>query len=773
MPQYGRIRSMFNYLGLSLAAFLLFCGTNSLIAQTISVMQWNVHGNLGTAAAQSNAGAAAIGRILNFLQPDVLLINEVADGSVATNTASLTQWVGANLPYVLNGSFYVAVSTETSSIQRNAVVSRYPVLNPFTYADVTSSLRGMHSFQLQLDGTNRLQIFHVHLKCCSDGSSCQEKQDEAQLFSDEIAAWAATNSAPYLFAGDLNEDESNPECVLSSTYHPVTMLITNGGLAEFEPTTLSGEYRTWSTAPAAPSIRFDYILAALNRLSPSSGFVFSTMDWAAHGFYTNASAQNLVNDSQTASDHYAVLASYSFSPGAQLSLSPASGLVSTGLVGGPFNPNVQVYTLSNLQPAVLHWSATNGANWLTLSATSGTLPSGSNTTIAVSINTNANALTAGTYSDTVTFINSDSNAGNITRTVRLTVNSTNGTPFGFFDDFSTFAGGNLVGQSNWAQLSTIATQPLQISGGNLLIPAGQIADNQDAYKNFTQTSATVFYGLTLTVSDPATNASPSYFAALYTGNNGSGFANFRLTARANDAGKTNYALGIRITGQSGDPYTFGANSLRTGVVYRVIVQASGGGASMALYLNPVSSDLAAQTAYANNLIGSGTAPASVGSFVISQFSSSTAPNDGVAIGKVAVADSFAAAYTALVLTPFQSWQIQYFGSITNPAAAATADPDGDGQNNMTEFLAGTNPTNSLSAFRITAITVERSDLRITWMTAPGKTNALQRAAGLQGNVPTDFADIFTVTTGSSLTNYLDAGALTNATGQYYRVRLVP
>src|SRR5439155_625835 len=136
------------------------------------------------------------------------------------------------------------------------------------------SVSSVPAQQLQLAGTNRLQVFHVHMKCCSDGSSCLEKQDEAQLFSDDMKAWAATNSGPYIFAGDLNEDEQNPECTLSATYHPITTLITNGGLAEFKPTTLSGEYRTWSTANTTPSIRFDYILEATNRLSIVTASVF-------------------------------------------------------------------------------------------------------------------------------------------------------------------------------------------------------------------------------------------------------------------------------------------------------------------------------------------------------------------------------------------------------------------------------------------------------------------------------------------------------------------
>src|SRR5262249_22729933 len=153
-----------------------------------------------------------------------------------------------------------------------------PISNETTYDD---GLRGLHAFQVQLPATN-LQVFHAHLKCCSTGSSCTQKQSEAQFDADTIAAWANANSLPYLFGGDWNEDEQNPECTLSSTYHPITTIREGATLAEFKPTTLSGEYRSWSTAGATPSIRFDYLLPASNRLSAVSGYVFSTMDWASH-----------------------------------------------------------------------------------------------------------------------------------------------------------------------------------------------------------------------------------------------------------------------------------------------------------------------------------------------------------------------------------------------------------------------------------------------------------------------------------------------------------
>ena len=60
------------------------------------------------------------------------------------------------------------------------------------------------------------------------------------------------------------------------------------------------------------------------------------------------------------------------------------------------------------------------------------------------------------------------------------------------------------------------------------------------------------------------------------------------------------------------------------------------------------------------------------------------------------------------------------------------------------------------------------------MTGPGKTNALQVAAGNGGYDTNAFADIFIVTnTIGNVTNYLDVGAATNSLPRFYRVRLVP
>ena len=44
------------------------------------------------------------------------------------------------------------------------------------------------------------------------------------------------------------------------------------------------------------------------------------------------------------------------------------------------------------------------------------------------------------------------------------------------------------------------------------------------------------------------------------------------------------------------------------------------------------------------------------------------------------------------------WQVQYFGASPNANAAPTADPDGDGQTNLFEFLAGVVPNDATSRF---------------------------------------------------------------------------
>jgi autotransporter-associated beta strand protein len=145
-------------------------------------------------------------------------------------------------------------------------------------------------------------------------------------------------------------------------------------------------------------------------------------------------------------------------------------------------------------------------------------------------------------------------------------------------------------------------------------------------------------------------------------------------------------------------------------------------------------------------------------------------------GPAGVSTNIQASYIK-VLTTFQAWQQQYFGCTGCPQAAPDADPFGKGMSNTNQFLAGLDPTNSASLFRISSVTSSPNDIIVTWQTAGGKTNVVQRTNGqLDGSYTNDFQDIASVVitgVGDTSTNYVDTGGATNSPSSYYRVRLGP
>jgi hypothetical protein len=87
-----------------------------------------------------------------------------------------------------------------------------------------------------------------------------------------------------------------------------------------------------------------------------------------------------------------------------LVVAPATGFAAAGLFGGPFSPNSQIYQLTNTGAASQTCSIINTSAWLTVSG-GGTLAGGANSTATVSLNSDANTLTAATYAATVWFTN--------------------------------------------------------------------------------------------------------------------------------------------------------------------------------------------------------------------------------------------------------------------------------------------------------------------------------------------------------------------------------
>ncbi len=127
---------------------------------------------------------------------------------------------------------------------------------------------------------------------------------------------------------------------------------------------------------------------------------------------------------------------------------------------------------------------------------------------------------------------------------------------------------------------------------------------------------------------------------------------------------------------------------------------------------------------------------------------------------------------------FESWQMGNFGCTNCPQAVPSADPDGDGMNNMAEYLAGTDPNNSASGLRVISMVRQGANTVITWTTAGGRTNVVQVTAGdVNGNYTNNFTNLSSPIvisgSGDATTNYTDVGGATNRPSRYYRVRLAP
>jgi hypothetical protein len=83
------------------------------------------------------------------------------------------------------------------------------------------------------------------------------------------------------------------------------------------------------------------------------------------------------------------------------------------------------------------------------------------------------------------------------------------------------------------------------------------------------------------------------------------------------------------------------------------------------------------------------------------------------------------------------WMMQYFGHPTGQAgdlSRASDDADGDGASNLQEYLAGTNPTNPNSVFRLSAAATANSTVTLTWPAVSGKSYQIQYKTNLNDPV---------------------------------------
>ncbi len=84
------------------------------------------------------------------------------------------------------------------------------------------------------------------------------------------------------------------------------------------------------------------------------------------------------------------------------------------------------------------------------------------------------------------------------------------------------------------------------------------------------------------------------------------------------------------------------------------------------------------------------------------------------------------------------WELLYFGSVTNSNGGSGADWDGDGSSDLHEYMAGTNPTNAESVFRVTRVELPTpSTVVIKWSSVTNRTYEI----GTSTNLLLDFLPV--------------------------------
>jgi len=85
--------------------------------------------------------------------------------------------------------------------------------------------------------------------------------------------------------------------------------------------------------------------------------------------------------------------------------------------------------------------------------------------------------------------------------------------------------------------------------------------------------------------------------------------------------------------------------------------------------------------------------------------------------------------TFTILSDYDHWARELHG-LVGSAALADADPDHDGMSNYNEYLAGTDPNDRLSVFKITSWGVTATNAALSWQSVTGKTYRVQSAGTL-------------------------------------------
>ena len=203
----------------------------------------------------------------------------------------------------------------------------------------------------------------------------------------------------------------------------------------------------------------------------------------------------------------------------------------------------------------------------------------------------------------------------------------------FYDDFNSYANGNLagltqdaVGQGNWRETGSAATTPVQVYNGTVVLGTS----GQDVYAPLTSpisiTDGSTFY-IGATVDLTAAQSGGDYFLHFTpTVGNSSVFPE-RLFAKSSGTG---FVFGY--DGSSGGTVNYSSTVLSFNTSYRIVLAYTGVNGTLtdtfALYVNPTDNSVEGNnTAYlASTYVGSGAESTTVAGINLRQGSAGSAPS---------------------------------------------------------------------------------------------------------------------------------------------------
>lgn len=330
---------------------------------SITLMTYNVKGNGVSDWSTNSPQVQAIGREIEYLNPDIITFNEIPH----TNVWQMANWVIAFMP-----GFHLATNSGTDGFINSVIASRFAILRSqrwLTHADLdsygyTNSNFTRDLFEAEIavpHWSQPLHVFTTHLKSSSGGyaEAAAKRAAEAAAITNFLATnvLAAYPPQPFTLSGDMNESDTNAAVIQELVSSPTTLRLTN------PKNPYSGSINTYSIQGSL-SERIDYIFPCTLLVSNIVvSQVFRT------DLLTNPPLDLMSNDDATASDHLPVLMTFA-------------------------NPFMQPYTITR-------FGKSNGlvtVQWQSVPGQSYQLESSTNLTVWTSLATN---LTATNYSDSV------------------------------------------------------------------------------------------------------------------------------------------------------------------------------------------------------------------------------------------------------------------------------------------------------------------------------------------------------------------------------------